>query len=76
MRPKLRGPVHHNIMVGTLKMYICISHIEQMLRLPGAVALYISLITLTVLEVLGTKNWVTSNLLFQLDPSNIVKIQS
>ena len=40
---------------------------------PGPVALCIPL---TVPEVLGTENWVTSNLPFLLDPSSIAKMQS
>ena len=52
-----------------------------MLRLPGAVSPdvlhFASLpITLTVQEVVGTENWVTSNLPFLLDPSSIAKMQS
>ena len=56
-------------------------HIRQVLRLSGAVSLdvlrFASLrITLTVPEVVGTENRVTSSLPFLLDPSNIAKMQS
>ena len=47
--------------LGTLKIHLCLSHIGQVLRLPGAVSpdvlLFASLrITLTVSEVVGTEN--------------------
>ena len=53
----------------------------QVLRQPGAVSLDVlhnaSLrITLTVPEVVGTENRVTSSLLFLIDPSSIAKMQS
>ena len=74
--PKLGGPVFHNAIVGTLKTHLCPPHIRQVLRLSGAVSLdmlYNALlrITLTVLEVVGTENRVTSNLPFLFDPSSI-----
>ena len=80
-KPKLGGPVCHNNTVGTLMLHLCPSHIGQVLRLPGAVSSdvlrFASLwITVTVPEVIGTENWVTSNLLFLLDPSSITKMQS
>ena len=55
--------------------------IHQVLRLPGAfspdVLLNASLqITLTVSEVVGTENRVTSSLPFLIDPSSIAKMQS
>ena len=73
--------MYHNNIVFMLKIHLCLSHIGQVLRLPGAVSPAVlhnaSLrITLTVPEVVGTKNWVTSNLLFLLDPSSITKMQS
>ena len=78
-RPKLGGPVYRNNIVGTLKTHLCFSHIRQVLRLSGAVSAdvlcFASLrITLTVPEVVGTENWVTSNLPFLLDPSRIAKM--
>ena len=50
-------------------------------RLPGAVNPEVLhnaslLITLIVPEVVGTENWVTSNLPFLLDASSIAKMQS
>ena len=80
-RPQLGCPVYHNKSVGTLKIHLCPSHIVQVLRLPGAVSPDVLVsaslrITLTVLEVVGTENWVTSKLLFLLDPSTIAKMQS
>ena len=52
-----------------LKIQLCPSHIGQMLDLPAAVSPDVlrnaSLwITLTVPEVVGTENWLTSNLPF------------
>ena len=35
---KLEGPVYRNNIVGTLMIYLCPSHIGQVLRLPGAVS--------------------------------------
>ena len=75
-RPKL---VYHNNIVGTLMIHP--SHIGQVLRLPGAVSLDVLhnasfWVTLTVPKVVGTENWVTSNLPFLLDPSSIAKMQS
>ena len=52
---KIGGPVYHNNIVGTLKIYFCSSYIGKVLRLPVR-------ITLTVPKVLGTENWVTSSL--------------
>ena len=71
--------MYYNNIVGTLMIHFWLSHIGQVLRLPGAASQDVfhnaSLrITLTVLEVVGTKNWVTSNLLFLLDPSSITKM--
>ena len=76
-RPKFGGPVYHNNIVGMLKIHLCLSHI----RLHGAVSPDVLPVaslqmTLTVSEVVGTENWVTSNLPFQLDPSSIAKTQS
>ena len=73
--------MYRSIIVGTLKIHLCLSRIEQVLRLPGAVNLdalhNVSLrITLTVSEVVDTENWVTSNLPFLLDPSSITKMRS
>ena len=73
--------MYHNNIVGTLTIHLCPSHIGQVLRLPGAVSLdvlrFASLrITLAVPEVVGTKNLVTSNLPFLVDPSSIAKMQS
>ena len=67
-------------MYQTLKIHLSPSHIGQVVRLPGAVspdAMYnASLrITLTVPEVVGIQNWVTSNLPFLLDSSIIAKMQ-
>ena len=76
-RPKIGGPVYHNnIIVGTLRIHLCPSHIRHVLRLPGAVSpdvlRFASLrITLTIPEVGITENRVTSNLPFLLDPSSI-----
>ena len=68
--------MYHHIIVGTLKIHLCPSHIEQVLRLPGAVSsdmLHFAslLITLTVPDVVGTQSCVTSNLLFLLDLCSI-----
>ena len=73
--------MYHNNIVSMLKIHLCPLYIGQVLRLPGAVSLNMfhntSLqITLTALEVVGTENWVTSNLQFMLDPSSIAKMQS
>ena len=73
--------MYHNNIVSTLKIHLWPSHIEKMLRLPGAVSLdalrIASLrITLTVPVVVDTENRVTSNLPFLLDPSSTVKTQS
>ena len=81
LRPKLGGPVYHNNIVQTLTIHLCSSHIGQVLRLSGAVSpdvLHFAAlrITLTVPEVVGTENWVTSNLPFLLYPSSIAKMQS
>ena len=79
-RPKLGCPVYHDIIVGTLTIYLCPSHIGQVLRKPGAVSPDVlhnaSLrITPTVSEVVGSENRVTFNLPFLLDPSSITKMQ-
>ena len=60
-RPKLGGPGCHNNIVITLMIHLCPSHIEHVLRLPGAVIpdmLHdVSLrITQTVPEVVGTED--------------------
>ena len=60
-RLKLGGPVHHNNIVGTLKIHLCPLHIGHVLRLPGAVSpdvlrFAFLQITLTVPEVVGTEN--------------------
>ena len=73
--------MYHNNIMGTLKIYLCSSHIGQVSKLPGAVSSDVLLfafvrITLTVPEVVGIKNWVTSNLPFLLDPRIIAKMQS
>ena len=62
------GLVYHNNIVDTLKIYLCPSHIGHVLRLPGVVSPDVlhnaSLrITLTVPEVVGIENWVTSTIL-------------
>ena len=80
-RPKLEGRMYHNKIVGMLKIHHYSSHIGQVLRLPGVVSSDVLLfafvrITLTVPEVVGIKNWVTSNLPFLLDPRIIAKMQS
>ena len=80
-RPKLGGSVYYNNIVGTFKIFLCFSHIEHVLRLSGAVTTDVlqfeSLpITQTVPVVVGTENWVTSNLPFLLDPSSMAKTQS
>ena len=36
-RPRLGSPVYHNNISSTFKIHLCPSHIEQVLRLPGAV---------------------------------------
>ena len=69
LRPKLGGPMYHNIIVGTLKIHLCLSHTEQVLRLPGAVSPdmlhFASLrITLTVPEVVGAENGCQSPLIY------------
>ena len=80
-RHKLGGPVYYNNIMGMLKIHPCPSHIGQVLRLPGAVSPevlhFTSLrITLTVPEVVGTENRVTSSLPFLLNPSSIARTQS
>ena len=62
-------------------IHSCTLHIGEGFRLPGAanpeVLEYASFqITLTVSEAVDTENWVTSSLLFLLDPSNIAKSQT
>ena len=77
-RPKLKVPVYHNNIVNTLKIYLCLSQIGQVLWLPGAVSPDVLLfsarrITLTDSEVVGTENWVTFIQPFLLSPSSIAK---
>ena len=36
-RPKHAGPVYHNNILDILKIHLCLSHIGQVLMLPGAV---------------------------------------
>ena len=72
--------MYHSNVEGTLKIHLCSSHIGHVLRLPGVVSTdvlrFASLrIKLTVPEVVGAENWVTSNLPSLLDPSSIAKIQ-
>ena len=63
----------HNNIIGTLKIYLCLSHIGKHIayflvlstRMCCALHPYI---TLTVPEVAGTENRVNSNLPFTLDP--------
>ena len=81
LRPKLKVPVYHNNIVNTLKIYLCPSHIVQVLWLPGAVSPDLLLfaarrITLTDSEVVGTENWVTFIQPFLLGPSSMAKMQS
>ena len=54
--------MHHNNIVGTLKIHLCPSHIEQVLRLPGAVSSDVShnaflRNTLAAPEGVDTENW-------------------
>ena len=79
--PKFGGLLYHNNIVCKLKIHLCLLHTLQVLTLPGTVSAdmlcFASLqITLTVPEVVGTDNRVTSNLPFLLDPSSIAKIRS
>ena len=72
--------MYHNNIVGTIKIHLCPSHIGQVIRLPGSVSLDVLRIaslqvTLAVLEVVDTENWVNSTLSC-FDPSSIVKMQS
>ena len=72
--------MYHNNVMGTLKIHLCPSRIGQVLRLPGAVSPDVLrfaslLVTLTVSEVVGIENHVTSNLPFLLNPSSIAKLQ-
>ena len=58
--------MYHNNIVGMLKIHLCLSHIGQALRLPGAVSpdvldFTFLWITLTVPEVVDIYNWVTSS---------------
>ena len=81
MRPKPGGFVYHNNIVAVLKVHLSPLHIGEIVRLPGAVSpdmlSFASLqITLPVPEVVGTKNWVTSNLPFRLNPRSTDKMQS
>ena len=71
----------NNNVIGSLTTHLCPSHIGQVLRLPGAVSPDVLHnasfpITLTVPEVVGTENRVTSNLPFLLNPSSIAMMQS
>ena len=80
-RPKLGGSVYHDNIVGTFKIYLCSSYIGHVLRLSGDVRpdvlrLEFLPITQTVPVVVGTKNRVTSNLPFLLDPSSMAKTHS
>ena len=81
-RPKLGGPRVPQYVIGTCgNNHLCPSRIRQVLRLSGVVSLDVLRFaflwtTPTVPEVVGTENWVTSNLPFLLDPSSIAKIQS
>ena len=64
-----------------LNIHLCPSNIQQVLKLPDAVSPDVlhntSLrITLTVPEVVGTENWITSVVPFLFDPSSIAKMQS
>ena len=73
--------MYSNNIVGMLKIRLCLSHIGQVFRLPGAVSQdvfhFASLrTTLTIPEVVGTEKWVTSTLPFLLYPSSIAKMQS
>ena len=57
--------MYHSNIVHMLKIHLCLSHIGQMSRLPGAVSLDLLhnasvQITLTVQEVVDTENWVNS----------------
>ena len=67
-----------NNIMSMLKIHLYPSHIGHVLRLPDAVSLDIASlrIAMTVPEVVGTENWVTSNLPFLLDPSSITNMQS
>ena len=38
MRTKLEGTVYYNSIVNMLKVHLCPSHIEKVLRLPDAVS--------------------------------------
>ena len=74
---ELGHSVYHNHIVSTLKIHLCSQHIGLL----SAVSLEVLrntflLITMTVPEVVGTENGVTSNLPFLLDPSSIAKMQS
>ena len=81
LTPKLGGHVYYNNIVGTLLIHLCPSHMERELTLPGVVSSDVlritSLrITLAVPEMVGTENWVTSNIPLLVDPSSIAKTQS
>ena len=70
----------NNNVIGSLTTHLCPSHIGQVLRLPGAVSLdkfYNAFlpITLTVPEVVGTENGVSSNLPFLLNSTSMAKMQ-
>ena len=71
------GLMYHNNIVVTLTNYLWPSHIGGVLRLPHAAGLEVlrnaSLrITLIILEVVDTENWVTSSLPFLHNPKGIV----
>ena len=73
--------MYHNNIVNTLKTYLRFCTFGQVLRLPGAVSpdvlrFAFLRIILTVPELVGTENWIASNLPFLLDPSSIVIMQS
>ena len=74
MRSQHAGPVHHNNIVGMLKVYLCPSDIVQILMLPGSVSLddlHNASLVLTVPEEVDTENWIISNLPILLEPSSV-----
>ena len=78
-RPKFGGSVYRNNIVDALKVPLCPSLIGQVLRLPGGaspVGLHNASLrmTLTVPEMVGAENQVTSRLPFLLDPRRIAKM--
>ena len=71
--------MYHNNIVGASKVPFGPSLVEQMLRLPGGVSpvrLHNASLrmTLTVPEMVGAENQVTSRLPFLLDPRSIAKM--